>query len=138
MVNRLLRKNQHDLGSVSIFEVGVSMPAPQLPITRTKLCSVLMLVSALALGACQSRQAKLETDPLATGSTSMLPKAADVGSFTRTEALSKQWAANGSDAAIGLDYAENLGKMGQTDNGRSPKPMGEGGSSPRKIPETRE
>lgn len=82
---------------------------------RFSLWPSLLLVSALALGACQSRQAKLDTDPLATGSTSGLPKAQDVGSFTRTEALSQKWASNQSDAALGLDYAANLGKMGQTD-----------------------
>ena len=76
---------------------------------------VLMLVSALALGACQSKQAKLDADPLNTGSTSSLAKTSDVGSFTRTEALSKQWGANQSNAKVGLDYADNLGKMGQTD-----------------------
>jgi Flp pilus assembly protein TadD len=115
MVNRLLRKNQHAVASVCIFDVGVAMPAPQLPFARLKVWPALLLASALALGACQSRQAKLEADPLATGSTSTLPKAADVGSFTRTEALSKQWALNERDATVGLDYAANLGKMGQTD-----------------------
>lgn len=86
------------------------------PAARAKTWPVLLMASALALAACQSRQAKLETDPLETGSTSSVagPKA-DVGSFTRTEALSQKWVANQGDEAIGLDYAANLGKLGQTD-----------------------
>jgi Flp pilus assembly protein TadD len=80
-----------------------------------RVSSSLLVVSALALGACQSKQAKLDADPLATSSISALPKGKDVGSFTRTEALSQKWAANQSDTALGLDYASNLGKMGQVD-----------------------
>ena len=85
------------------------------PITRLKIWPALLMVSALALGACQSKQAKLDADPLATGSTSALSPKADVGSFTRTEALSQKWVANQGNEAIGLDYAANLAKLGQTD-----------------------
>jgi Flp pilus assembly protein TadD len=86
-----------------------------LPSIGPRIWPVMLLVPALALGACQNRQAKLGADPMSTGSTAALPKASDVGSFTRTEALSQKWAVNQSDANLGLDYAENLGKMGQTD-----------------------
>ncbi len=91
------------------------MPSLPLRAASFRLWPVLVLASSLALGACQSRQAKLDADPMNTGSTAALPKAPDVGSFTRTEGLSKKWAANQSDANLGMDYADNLGKMGQTD-----------------------
>lgn len=91
------------------------MPPLTLQSVRPRIWPVLMLVPALFLGACQSRQAKLDSDPMSTSSTAALPKAADVGSFTRTEALSQKWAANQNDANLGMDYADNLGKMGQTD-----------------------
>lgn len=86
-----------------------------MPVAISRVLPTLLLASSLALGACQSRQAELEADPMATGTTSALAKTADVGSFTRTEALSKKWASNQSDASVGIDYAANLGKMGQTD-----------------------
>lgn len=85
------------------------------PAARIKIWPALLMVSALALGACQSKQAKLDADPLATGSTSPMSPKVDVGSFTRTEALSQKWIANQGNEAIGLDYAANLEKLGQTD-----------------------
>ncbi len=85
------------------------------PVARTKIWPVLLMASALALAACQSKQAKLDADPLATGSTTAASPKQDVGSFTRTEALSQKWVANQGDEAIGLDYAANLGKLGQID-----------------------
>ena len=85
------------------------------PAARIKIWPALLMVSALALGACQSKQAKLDADPLATGSTSPMSPKVDVGSFTRTEALSQKWVANQGNEAIGLDYAANLEKLGQTD-----------------------
>lgn len=103
------------IGLGQFFVFGVSMSVVHKFVSYPRLWPALMLASCLALAACQGRQAKLDGDPLSTGSTSALPKAADVGSFTRTEALSKKWASNQSDAATGLEYADNLGKMGQTD-----------------------
>ena len=85
------------------------------PATQHKIWPVLLMVSALALGACQGKQAKLDSDPLETGSTSAPSSKLDVGSFTRTDALSKKWAANQGDEKIGLDYAANLAKIGQID-----------------------
>ena len=79
----------------------------------------LLLVAGLALSACQNKQAALDSDPLATGSTgaaqSASPTGEATGSFKRTELLSQQYAADPSNLAIGLDYAANLQKMGQTD-----------------------
>ncbi len=85
------------------------------PVARSRFWPAVLMVSALALAACQSKQAKLETDPLETGSTSVASPKADVGSFTRTEALSQKWVANQGDEKIGLEYAANLGKLQQTD-----------------------
>lgn len=85
------------------------------PAARFKVGPVLLMVSALALAACQSKHASLEADPLETSSTGAASPKVDVGSFTRTEALSQKWVANQGNEAIGLDYAANLGKLGQTD-----------------------
>lgn len=85
------------------------------PAAHPKMWPLLLLVSALSLGACQSKQAKLDVDPMATSSTSAAGVKADVGSFTRTDALSKKWVANQGDEKIGLDYAANLAKLGQTE-----------------------
>lgn len=115
MVNRLLRKNQHDWVSVCRFDVGVPMFVHFSPVARSKIWPVLLMTSTLALAACQSKQAKLDTDPLETASTSAANAKTDVGSFTRTEALSQKWVAKQGDEKIGLDYAANLGKLGQTD-----------------------
>jgi Flp pilus assembly protein TadD len=93
------------------------MPALAPRFSGQRFLTSMVLVSALALGACQSRQAKLENDPMATGSTSKLKAAAaSVGSFKRTEALSKQYAADKGNVAVGMDYAANLAKIGQADD----------------------
>ncbi len=80
-----------------------------------KLGSALLLVSALALGACQSKQAKLDADPLQTGSTSKIGATAGAGSFVRTTELSKKWTADQGNIPLGLEYAANLEKIGQGD-----------------------
>jgi Flp pilus assembly protein TadD len=80
-----------------------------------KMWPALVLVSALALGACQSKQAKLDADPLQTGSTSKLGATTGAGSFVRTTALSKKWTADQGNIPLGLEYAANLEKIGQTD-----------------------
>jgi Flp pilus assembly protein TadD len=80
-----------------------------------KMWPAFLLVSALALSACQSKQAKLDADPMQTGSTSKIAADPAKGSFVRTTALSKKWEANQSDVPLGLEYAANLEKIGQTD-----------------------
>ncbi|MDE2445020.1 MAG: tetratricopeptide repeat protein, partial [Alphaproteobacteria bacterium] len=88
---------------------------------RRAMAPTLLLVAALALGACQSRNAGLETDPMATGSTSPAGPLAGTGgqpatgSFRRTELLAQQFSADPSNVKVGLDYAKNLEEMGQTD-----------------------
>lgn len=81
--------------------------------------SALVIVAALGLAACQSKNAALETDPMATGSvgTAGLDASATpvAGSFKRTQELAQQWNANPGNEALGLQYAESLKQMGQTE-----------------------
>ena len=79
--------------------------------------SALVLVAALGLGACQPKNAGLDTDPMTTGSVGTAPVAATeaVGSFKRTQQLGQQWSTNQGNVAVGLDYATNLQQMGQTE-----------------------
>jgi Flp pilus assembly protein TadD len=90
-------------------------------VTRFVRLSGCLIVTGLALAACQPKSTSLDTDPLATGSTAPIsntpaaPAAAPVPSFKRTEALAQEWAAHPGDEKIGLQYAENLGAMGQAD-----------------------
>jgi Flp pilus assembly protein TadD len=81
-----------------------------------------LIITGLALAACQPKSSSLDTDPLNTGSTTSAstaqPAAAGSGpvpSFRRTQNLAQQWAARPGDEAIGVQYAENLGAMGQVD-----------------------
>lgn len=82
--------------------------------------SACLILAGLALGACQPRNAASKLDALETGSASPAPAAtatpgATVPSFKRTQALAQEWATHPGDEAIGLDYAKNLGAMGQVD-----------------------
>jgi Flp pilus assembly protein TadD len=70
-----------------------------------------VVVASLILGGCQSRTASLDSDNLSTASTSS-PESGM--SFKRTEALSKSWEKSKGDPKVGLSYAAELGKMGQT------------------------
>ena len=94
------------------------MPSLFAPVQNRRFSSALLLCIGLSLGACQSRNAALDTDPLATGSTGLAKTAApgeQVASFKRTEALSQQWATNHGNVPLGLEYADNLQRMGQTE-----------------------
>lgn len=90
-------------------------------ITRFVRFSGCLILTGLALAACQPKLGSLDTDPLATGSTTPASAtspgapAGPVPSFRRTQALAQEWAANPGDEKIGLQYAENLGAMGQVD-----------------------
>jgi Flp pilus assembly protein TadD len=82
--------------------------------------SACLVLAGFALAACQPKSGGLNTDPLTTGSTTpaAATSAADgapVPSFKRTQGLAQQWAAHPGDETIGLQYAENLGAMGQND-----------------------
>ena len=79
-----------------------------------------LMLTGLALAACQPKSGILNTDPLTTGSTTPAGSTASaasapVPSFKRTQSLAQQWAAHPGDETIGLQYAENLGAMGQLD-----------------------
>ena len=70
---------------------------------------VVLVTSALAISACQSKTANLDaTDPISTGST-------NPGSFTKTSELGNRWNADQKNVELGLAYADGLEKMGQTD-----------------------
>ena len=81
------------------------------------LPSALVLVAALGLGACQTKNASLDTDPMTTGSVGTAAPAATeaVGSFKRTQELGKQWSTNQGNVPVGIEYAANLQQMGQTE-----------------------
>jgi Flp pilus assembly protein TadD len=92
------------------------MPAHVSPLLGQRLMTAMVLVSTLALGACQNRDAKLDGDPVTTGSTSKATLGAPAsGSFKVTSALAQRWQADQSNIPLGLEYADNLGKIGQTD-----------------------
>ena len=82
-----------------------------------KSMPVLLFIAALALGGCQSRQARLDADPMATSSTDNAATGltqSEAGSFRRAQALSQQWTAKPGDQTIGMEYAASLAQMGQT------------------------
>lgn len=94
------------------------MPSQFVLAQSRRFLSTLLLIAGLGLGACATKNAGLETDPMTTGSIDAAQTVApgqQVGSFKRTEALAQQWAANPSNVNVGLDYAANLQEMGQTD-----------------------
>jgi len=82
-----------------------------------------LLVLALFAGGCSGNQAKLDADPVSTSSITNAPtmdatrlKAeADAPSYVRTRQLADLWAAHPGDEKIGMEYATNLGKLGQAD-----------------------
>jgi Flp pilus assembly protein TadD len=68
-----------------------------------------LVAAALALAACQSKNARLDdADAIATGSTG-------APSFTKTAALGDRWKADPRNAELALAYADGLEKLGQTD-----------------------
>jgi Flp pilus assembly protein TadD len=91
------------------------MPAQTTRFSGHSMLTAMVLVSALALGACQSKQAKLENDSMTTGSLSQLGATGAKGSFKRTEELSKKWGADKANVPLGFDYAANLERIGQTE-----------------------
>lgn len=77
-------------------------------IARSSL-STIILVSSLALGACQDKSPGLDgVDPLATGSTS-------TPSIRTTAKLAKSWQSDPKNLRVGLAYAAELKGLGQSD-----------------------
>ena len=76
-------------------------------------------LSLILVAGCTAKQGELNSDPVATSSTS--PAAAlatgdgepPAGSYIKTRELAQGWAAHPGDEKIGLAYADNLGKLGQ-------------------------
>ncbi len=76
---------------------------------RKIVLPVLLLASAFAISACQSKTANLGgLDGLNTASTSP-------ASFKKTTELGTRWQADQKDIGLGLAYAAELEKLGQTD-----------------------
>ena len=70
---------------------------------------LLLVVSAFAISACQSKTASLESlDSLNTASTAP-------ASFKKTAELGNRWQADQKNLQLGLAYADGLEKLGQTD-----------------------
>ena len=70
---------------------------------------LLLVVSAFAISACQSKTASLESlDGLNTASTAP-------ASFKKTAELGDRWQADQKNLELGLAYADGLEKLGQTD-----------------------
>ena len=72
--------------------------------------AAMVLAASLLLAGCQTKTAALGGDDLTTASTT---SANGDASFTKTEALSKQWQKDPGNAAVGMNYAANLEKLGQ-------------------------
>lgn len=77
------------------------------------------LLGLLVFAGCTAKEGALNTDGLATSSTT--PAAAldsgdgqaPAGSYVKTRELAQGWAAHPADEKIGMAYADNLGKLGQ-------------------------
>ena len=77
------------------------------------------IVGLILLAGCTAKDGVINSDSLATGSTS--PAAAldagdgqgPAGSYVKTRELAQSWTAHPGDEKIGIAYAENLGKLGQ-------------------------
>jgi Flp pilus assembly protein TadD len=75
---------------------------------RNFIMPAMLVSSAFAISACQSKTANLDNvDPMTTGSTKP-------GSFTKTAELGNRWNADQKNVELGLAYADGLEKMGQT------------------------
>jgi Flp pilus assembly protein TadD len=101
---RLLRfRNMHD--SIGVW-VMVSVNTGNL---RRIILPLLLVVSAFAISACQSKTANLENfDGLNTASTAP-------ASFKKTAELGERWQADQKNLELGLAYADGLEKLGQGD-----------------------
>lgn len=79
------------------------------PVHRTlkaRLGAALLLSASVAVMGCQSKSAKLDSDPLTTASTAE-------PSFKKTAELGEMWKANPKDTKLGLAYADSLEQIGQ-------------------------
>jgi Flp pilus assembly protein TadD len=94
---------------------GVAMSPLAANLKSRSAFAPLLLLAVLASG-CSGRDAKLESDPVTTSSTSPAGVAeGPAPSYLRTRDLATAWAAHPGDEKIGMEYAANLGKLGQVD-----------------------
>jgi Flp pilus assembly protein TadD len=113
MVNGLLTPTIHDLAHLLaicmiLFGVWVMVSSNNGNLRKITL-PVLLLASAFAISACQSKTANLDSlDGLTTASTSP-------ASFKKTTELGNRWQGDPKNLALGLAYAAELEKLGQTD-----------------------
>ena len=103
MIRLCYIRNMHD--SIGVW-VMVSVNSGNL---RRITLPLLLVVSALAISACQSKTASLEgLDGLNTASTAP-------ASFKKTAELGERWQRDKKNLELGLAYADGLEKLGQTD-----------------------
>jgi Flp pilus assembly protein TadD len=103
MIRLLHFRNMHDSIGVGVM---VSVNTGNL---RRITLPLLLVVSAFAISACQSKTASLEgLDGLNTASTAP-------ASFKKTAELGERWQADQKNLALGLAYADGLEKLGQGD-----------------------
>jgi Flp pilus assembly protein TadD len=103
MIRLLHFRNMHD--SIGVW-VMVSVNTGNL---RRITLPLLLVVSAFAISACQSKTANLESlDGLTTAST-------PTASFKKTAELGNRWQGDPKNLELGLAYADGLEKLGQTD-----------------------
>ena len=85
------------------------MPGPSHPFHIRRLSlGTLLVVSSLALGACQNKDGLEGVDPLTTGSTSGV-------SLKETAKLGERWQSDPKNMQLGLAYAGQLKNLGQKD-----------------------
>jgi Flp pilus assembly protein TadD len=72
---------------------------------------------AFAVAGCSNKSAKLDSDPITTGSTSAAAPVSgpngETGSYIKTRELEQAWQQKPGDETIGLAYADALTKLGQ-------------------------
>jgi Flp pilus assembly protein TadD len=103
MIRLVQFRNMHD--SVGVW---VMVPVNTGNLRRITL-PLLLVASAFAISACQSKTASLEgLDGMHTAST-------EPASFKKTAELGERWQADQKNLALGLAYAEGLEKLGQGD-----------------------
>ena len=103
MIRLCYFRNMHD--SIGVW-VMVSVNSGNL---RRITLPLLLVVSAFAISACQSKTASLESlEGLNTASTAP-------ASFKKTAELGERWQRDQKNLELGLAYADGLEKLGQTD-----------------------
>jgi Flp pilus assembly protein TadD len=85
-------------------------------LSQFKIWPCVFVASTLVLAGCDHKRANLDADPIQTSSTSKMVDGKPAGSFVQTKALSEKWTADQTNIPLGLQYADSLEKIGQTDD----------------------